>query len=108
MNNQVDAIFPETIQFDKQVELKRHLKILTPRGSHHSSVVLFTPTILRHHRFESQAHHQQFFQFVLLKLWWEKDKNKQKEAGIGPFKNAGNITKNGGNLGPEGMKGNLS
>ena len=35
--------------------------------------------------FKSQAHHLCFFQFVLLKLWWEKDKNKQKEAGIGPF-----------------------
>ena len=34
--------------------------------------------------FESQAHHLCFFQFVL-KLYWEKNENKQKEAGIGPF-----------------------
>ena len=34
--------------------------------------------------FESQAHHLHFFQFVL-KLEWEKNENKQKEAGIGPF-----------------------
>ena len=27
-----------------------------------------------------------FFQFVLLKLYPENNKNKQKEAGIGPFK----------------------
>ena len=27
-----------------------------------------------------------FFQFVLLKLYWENDENKQKEAGTGPFK----------------------
>ena len=32
-----------------------------------------------------QAHHLRFFQFVLLKLRWEKDENKQKEAGICPF-----------------------
>ena len=32
-------------------------------------------------RFESQAHHLRFFQFVL-KLWREKNENKQKEAGI--------------------------
>ena len=35
--------------------------------------------------FKSQAHHLRFFQFVLLKLLWEKDENKQKETGI--FKN---------------------
>ena len=34
--------------------------------------------------FESQAHHLRFFQFVL-KLYRENNKNKQKEAGIGPF-----------------------
>ena len=34
--------------------------------------------------FESQAHHLCFFQFVL-ELWPEKNENKQKEAGIGPF-----------------------
>ena len=34
--------------------------------------------------FESQAHHLRFFQFVL-KLYQEKNENKQKEAGIGPF-----------------------
>ena len=27
-----------------------------------------------------------FFQYVLLKLFWYNDKNKQKEAGIAPFK----------------------
>ena len=36
--------------------------------------------------FKSQAHHLSFFQFVLLKLYRENNKNKQKEAGIGPFK----------------------
>ena len=36
--------------------------------------------------FESQAHHLRFFQFVLLKLYQENNENKQKEAGIGPFK----------------------
>ena len=37
--------------------------------------------------FESQAHHLRFFQFVLLKLLLEleKNENKQKEAGIGPY-----------------------
>ena len=35
--------------------------------------------------FESQAHHLQFFQFVLLKLYRENNKIKQKEAGIGPI-----------------------
>ena len=33
---------------------------------------------------ESQAHHLHFYQFVL-KLYQEKNENKQKEAGIGPF-----------------------
>ena len=36
--------------------------------------------------FESQALHLRFFQFVLLKLYRENNENKQKEAGIGPFK----------------------
>ena len=35
-------------------------------------------------RFKSQAHHLHFFQFVL-KLYREKNENKQKEAGIGLF-----------------------
>ena len=35
--------------------------------------------------FGSQANHLHFFQFVLLKLYRENNKNKQKEAGIGPF-----------------------
>ena len=35
--------------------------------------------------FKSQAHHLHFFQFVLLKLYRGNGKNKQKEAGIGPF-----------------------
>ena len=35
-------------------------------------------------KFESHAHHLSFFKFVL-KFVWEKDENKQKEAGIGPF-----------------------
>ena len=35
--------------------------------------------------FEFQAHHQHYFQFVFWKLQQEKDENKQKEAGIGPF-----------------------
>ena len=34
----------------------------------------------------SQAHHLRFFQFVLLKLYRENDENKEKDAGIGPFK----------------------
>ena len=45
-------------------------------------------------RFESQALHQRFFQFILLKLYRENDENKQKEAGIGPFlkrKEANNV-----------------
>ena len=29
--------------------------------------------------FESQSHHPCFFQFVLLKLWWVKDKNRNKK-----------------------------
>ena len=36
--------------------------------------------------FDSQALHLRFFQFVLLKLYRENNENKQKEAGIGPFK----------------------
>ena len=35
--------------------------------------------------FESQAHKLVFFQFVLLKLSWEMNENKQKYAGIGTF-----------------------
>ena len=40
--------------------------------------------------FKSQAHHLRFFQFILFKylsfeLECEKNENKQKEAGIGPF-----------------------
>ena len=35
--------------------------------------------------FESQAHYLCFFQFILLKLYQENNKNKQKEAGIGPY-----------------------
>ena len=35
--------------------------------------------------FESQAHHLRYFQFLLLKLYRENNKNKQKEARIGPF-----------------------
>ena len=35
---------------------------------------------------ESQAHHLHFFQLLLMKLLWEKDENKQKEARIGPYK----------------------
>ena len=52
-------------------------------GGRHSSVVSSALTILR---FESQAHHLRFFQFVLLKLHRENNENKQREAGIGPFK----------------------
>ena len=49
-----------------------------------SSKVSSAPSILRP-RVRIQAHHLRFFQFVLLKLRWEKDENKQKEAGICPF-----------------------
>ena len=37
--------------------------------------------------FESQAHHLCFFQFVVLKLLLglEKNENKEKDAGIGPY-----------------------
>ena len=49
-----------------------------------SSVVSSAPSIMQL-RVRIQAHHLCFFQFVVLKLWWEKDENKQKEAGIGPF-----------------------
>ena len=49
-------------------------------GGRHSSVVSSAPTILR-----PRVRIPSFFQFVLLKLWWEKDENKQKVAGIGPF-----------------------
>ena len=52
-----------------------------------SSVKSSAPTIMRP-QFESQAHHLRFFQFVLWKFKWKKDENKQKEAGIGPFKKA--------------------
>ena len=37
--------------------------------------------------FESHAHHLCFFRFVLLKWYYEKDKNKQKKSGIGPLEN---------------------
>ena len=55
-------------------------------GGRRSSMVLSVPTILRP-GFESQAHQLHFFQFVLLKLLLdlEKDKSKQKEAMIGPY-----------------------
>ena len=44
--------------------------------------------------FKSQTHHIFFIQFILFKLYTyftfelecEKNENKQKEAGIGPFK----------------------
>ena len=35
--------------------------------------------------FESQAHHLSFYQFIFELYHVEKDENKQKEAGIGPF-----------------------
>ena len=35
--------------------------------------------------FKSQAHHLRFFQFVLLKLYQENNKNKQREAGLAHF-----------------------
>ena len=37
--------------------------------------------------FESQAHHLSFYQFIFELYHVEKDENKQKEAGIGPFLN---------------------
>ena len=50
----------------------------------HSSVVSSAPTILRLWvRIPSTP--STLFQFVLLRLQHEKDENKQKEAGIGPF-----------------------
>ena len=36
-------------------------------------------------RFETQTHHLRFFQFVLLKLYQEKNENKQKVPEIRPF-----------------------
>ena len=33
--------------------------------------------------FGSQAHHLPLFQFVLFKMQWEQNENKQKDAGIG-------------------------
>ena len=36
-------------------------------------------------RFESQAHHLSFYQFIFELCHVEKDENKQKEVGIGPF-----------------------
>ena len=38
-------------------------------------------------RFETQTHHLRFFQFVLLKLYQEKNENKQKVPEIRPFYN---------------------
>ena len=50
----------------------------------HSSVVSSAPTILRLWvRIPSTP--STLFQFVLLRLQHEKDENKQKKAGIGPF-----------------------
>ena len=43
------------------------------------------PTILQP-GFKSQAHHQVFFQFVSLKMKWEKDENKRKRGRDCPFK----------------------
>ena len=37
-------------------------------------------------RFNSQEQRIYFIQF-LFELWYEKDENKEKEAGIDPFKN---------------------
>ena len=51
-------------------------------GSRHSSEVLSAPTILRPRvRIPNTPFVR--FKFVLKKLLGEKDKNKQKEAGIG-------------------------
>ena len=35
--------------------------------------------------FESQSQHRRFIQFVIV-LWCERDKNKQKQSSIGPYK----------------------
>ena len=53
-------------------------------GGRHSSVVSSAPTIL-HPWVQIPSTPSVLFQFLLLKLWWEKDDNKQKEAEIGPF-----------------------
>ena len=52
------------------------------QGCRHSSLGSSTPSILS--PFESQAHHQLFYQFIFDSCHVKKTK-KQKEAGIGPF-----------------------
>ena len=59
------------------------LRYLCPSGCHQSSVVSSAPTIMRSWVWIPSTP-STLFQFVLSKLWWEKDKNKQKEAGNGP------------------------
>ena len=54
-------------------------------GGRHSSMVLSAPTILRRPWVRIPSTPSTLFQFVLLKLYREKNENKQKEAGIGPF-----------------------
>ena len=54
------------------------------KGGRHSSVVSCVPTIKRP-QVRIPCTLSVLLQFVLLKLKWEKNKNKQKEAGIGPF-----------------------
>ena len=56
------------------------------KRSRQSSVDPFAPPILRP-RVWFPSTTSKLFQFIF-ELWWEKDKNKQKEAGIGPFKKA--------------------
>ena len=62
------------------------VNVLATKGEPYSSVVSSVPTVLRP-GFESQALNQCFFQFVLLKLFLEleKDEKRQKDARIGPY-----------------------
>ena len=66
------------------------LEIKKELGGCHSSVVSSAPNHCGL-GFESQAHHLCFFQFLLLKLLWENDENKQKEAGLALFKKQMNL-----------------
>ena len=50
----------------------------------HSSVVLSAPTILRYPG-SNPKHTMYAFSICIIEIVREKDKNKQKEAGIGPF-----------------------
>ena len=61
-------------------QVRCKLKLLHKRGGRHSSVQPSVPTIPQAQSSNPKYNFYTFFQFGI-----EKDENKQKEAGIGPY-----------------------